>query len=577
MWLIDTTTYELINHDDSEDVNYCILSHTWEDDEVSFQDMKDLPRAQQKKGFSKIEAICNLAYQIGTTRAWVDTCCIDKSSSAELTESINSMFRWYKQAAFCVVWLSDMKPDANLEAMSHCKWFTRGWTLQEMIAPKLIGFYDQAWNHRGSKRDLGPRLSKITGVDAAVLESSDIMFVLPVARRMSWAAKRSTTRIEDQAYSLLGIFDVNMPLIYGEGDKAFLRLQESIAKELDDLSLLAWSSRSRGYGFRGAFANSPADFLSCRSLVSIQDPFMDDPSFTVTNKGLQINTALRIDAENSDRDKCYALDLHCTSERMTQHRFGIRLTMTPRGFVRHEDRTWWNPYSPKLYSAPDSSPKILLKQIRSVDLDQIDQRLNHSFQLRVQQSSAFQLGLTTSMTPLLPTFWDQANNRYMSRGLKSFVGFTKLATTNTKGLSFNGVVICGFAEDQSSPIHSAGRTKPWAYLFLQDQDATFSKRFENVRINPDASSIIEFGDAIRSYWQAGLRGSLPPAERVIEIEAQDQRKTKYTLTAKTTLVTNEENGEPRHIITINFHVGRAIATSSGIEAPQQSWTGWLFS
>ena len=184
---------------------------------------------------------CRLAREQGLSYAWIDTCCIDKSSSAELTEAINSMFNWYKESAICFAFLSDLpalKSKVLENELRLCRWFTRGWTLQELIAPKSVEFYDQGWQRRGTKQSLQQELSAITGIDLEILEDSNLLSTIPVARRMSWASRRKTSRVEDRAYSLLGLFDVNVPLIYGEGPKAFIRLQEEIMKQNNDLSLV---------------------------------------------------------------------------------------------------------------------------------------------------------------------------------------------------------------------------------------------------------------------------------------------------------------------------------------------------
>src|SRR6266480_713025 len=219
---------------------YAILSHTWEEEEVSIKDMS-LPSRNNKKGYRKVEMTCQIASQAGFGYAWVDTCCIDKSSSAELTEAINSMYRWYQRAEVCYVFLADLPASASLNvALQNCRWFTRGWTLQELIAPGIIFFFDQEWNNRGTKRELVEDLSRITGINTKILLHAQRLSSVAVAQKMSWAANRKTTRVEDAAYCLLGIFNVNMPLLYGEEEKAFRRLQEEIIRSTSDFSIFAW-------------------------------------------------------------------------------------------------------------------------------------------------------------------------------------------------------------------------------------------------------------------------------------------------------------------------------------------------
>ncbi|EHK97193.1 putative Phthiocerol synthesis polyketide synthase type I PpsC [Glarea lozoyensis 74030] len=185
MWLINTSTLKLEFFGDPENQKYAILSHTWEHEEVSFQDMIDLDKARSKAGFSKIDRTCELARSSGLKYAWVDTCCIDKSSSAELSEAINSMFEWYKLSKICYVYLSDLSEMSNVEAdLPNCKWFTRGWTLQELIAPADIEFYNASWELKGSKTDLQEELSGITGIDVDILEDSELLSTACVARRI---------------------------------------------------------------------------------------------------------------------------------------------------------------------------------------------------------------------------------------------------------------------------------------------------------------------------------------------------------------------------------------------------------
>jgi hypothetical protein len=227
--------------------DYVILSHTWHDDEVLFEDLQDISRASKKAGFAKIRFCCNQALKDHVKFVWIDTCCIDKTSSTELSEAINSMYRWYREAIECYAYLIDVSISADWEAeMVHSRWFKRAWTLQELLAPRwLLTFYSTEWNKIGTCRNLRTVVSKATGIDEEYLPgvlSRDI-HTASVAKRMSWAAKRKATRTEDIAYSLFGIFNVNMPLLYGEGQqKAFRRLQEEIMKSSDDHTLFAWKT-----------------------------------------------------------------------------------------------------------------------------------------------------------------------------------------------------------------------------------------------------------------------------------------------------------------------------------------------
>ncbi|KAK3381678.1 heterokaryon incompatibility protein-domain-containing protein [Podospora didyma] len=209
--------------------DYAILSHAWAGGEVSFEEfMQCRPALQATQGFAKIAAACDKARSHGMAYCWVDTCCIDKSSSADLSESTNSMFNWYRKSQACYVFLADFDLDVDAEEsvasrIAKCRWFTRGWCLQELIAPTHLRFYDCKWRCFGTKESLRKYISEISGVAQDILNDSSHLHTVPVAKRMSWSSRRNE-RVEDMAYSLLGIFDINMPMLYGEGDKAFIRL-----------------------------------------------------------------------------------------------------------------------------------------------------------------------------------------------------------------------------------------------------------------------------------------------------------------------------------------------------------------
>ncbi|KAI0442909.1 hypothetical protein F4803DRAFT_550628 [Xylaria telfairii] len=221
---------------------YAILSHTWGTDEVTYEDLIN-KTGLQKRGYRKIRFCAKQAERDGLQHFWVDTCCIDKSSSAELTESINSMFRWYSDASKCYAYLEDVSgrtfsldpirahgEDWRLQ-FQKSRWFTRGWTLQELIAPATVDFFSQMGVRLGSKESLEPLICEITGIPAQALRANQL-HSYTMEEKMAWARTRETTQPEDMAYSLLGIFDIQMPLIYGEGkEKALKRLREEISKD----------------------------------------------------------------------------------------------------------------------------------------------------------------------------------------------------------------------------------------------------------------------------------------------------------------------------------------------------------
>ncbi|KAI8631781.1 heterokaryon incompatibility protein-domain-containing protein [Xylariaceae sp. FL1651] len=247
MRLLNTQTRQIHNFVSQDDIKeFAILSHTWGPEEVTFQDWQQLSPAELelKEGYRKINSCCNQALEDGYLWVWVDTCCIDKTSSAELSEAINSMFRWYQDSAICYAHIADVSDDTNedslLSSLAKSRWVTRGWTLQELLAPRDIVFFSENWHKLTTKLDSISTLSSITGIDESFLDGAPLENA-SAAKKMSWAAQRKTTRVEDIAYCLLGIFDVNMPLIYGEGKKAFKRLQEEIMKaNPEDHTLFAW-------------------------------------------------------------------------------------------------------------------------------------------------------------------------------------------------------------------------------------------------------------------------------------------------------------------------------------------------
>lgn len=225
---------------------YAILSHTWSKEEVSFQEV-EAGAGKNKAGWKKIDFCAKQAGADGLRYIWVDTCCIDKKDAVELSEAINSMFRWYQKAARCYVYLSDVsmqgaEQDGQVNpawepAFTKSRWFTRGWTLQELIAPRLIDFFSLEGERLGNKLTLEPKIHEITGIAQNALRG-DVLSNFSIDERMSWAEYRNTTLEEDKAYCLLGIFDVSMPLIYGEGRvRAYRRLQEEIYKSYKGMQL----------------------------------------------------------------------------------------------------------------------------------------------------------------------------------------------------------------------------------------------------------------------------------------------------------------------------------------------------
>jgi hypothetical protein len=361
MRLINCETLKLEEFFHPDIPKYAILSHTWGSDEVTFADLHQAP-ATTRYGHRKIRFICEQALQDGLQYAWVDTCCIDKSSSAELSEAINSMFNWYSGSSICYAFLEDVTVVDLKDTFSHSRWFTRGWTLQELLAPRELVFYDRDRSWLGTRREHADWISQFTNIRAGVLREgvthttedspSVSLGSLCIAMRMSWASRRSTTRVEDTAYCLLGLFGINMPLLYGEGQRSFFRLQEEIMKHVDDDSILAWgldteiklSHRLQDDGpyrnggsslVENILASSPKDFENCGDIYN-QAPTL--APFAMNNTGLQIQLPLVPVLLPDGRDRpglwdpfgsnrrCYAGLLSC-SPTTSHHVVGILLNM----------------------------------------------------------------------------------------------------------------------------------------------------------------------------------------------------------------------------------------------------------
>jgi hypothetical protein len=229
---------------------YAVLSHTWlpDDQEVTYEDLINQTSHLKPEGHAKIRFCGEQAAKDGLDFFWVDTCCIDKSSSAELQEAITTMFQWYRNATRCYVYLKDVsisEDEANVQhppypwesAFRRSRWFTRGWTLQELIAPPSVEFFSVQGGRLGDRKSLEQYVVEITGIPYRALRG-DALDNFTVAERLLWAENRQTTRQEDKAYCLLGVFAIFMPLLYGEGDHAFARLLEEIDKKLAERAKL---------------------------------------------------------------------------------------------------------------------------------------------------------------------------------------------------------------------------------------------------------------------------------------------------------------------------------------------------
>ena len=365
MRLINTVSLTLEEFFETKIPKYAILSHTWAEGEISYKDFVK-KRNLDAAGWTKIRNCCKFAHNRGHNYVWIDTCCIDKRSSAELSEAINSMFHWYRQAQECYAYLSDVSysngfeyeeengsedeseveneekgevkneydgriqldgelkdphepeliiinrekhhqlPEHVERAFCVSKWFTRGWTLQELLAPDHVYFIDQSWAKvLGDKISIFVLIAKITRIDEHVL--LDYFRPEPirslgysVAKRMSWASHRVCTRGEDVAYSLMGIFKVSMPLLYGEGKAAaFRRLQLEIIKNSTDESIFAWIRHEDSPALSGwmecggILARSPYDFRFSANIEPLSPKqWATRQPYYQTNRGLAFQTVL---------------------------------------------------------------------------------------------------------------------------------------------------------------------------------------------------------------------------------------------------------------------------------------------
>ncbi|OBT88190.1 hypothetical protein VE02_02419 [Pseudogymnoascus sp. 03VT05] len=299
MWLLNVKTKKLEEFFGKKIPEYAILSHTWGENEAVFKDIK---RNGYSSGSTKIDGSCAQAQAIGLEYIWMDICCIDKRSSSELLEAISSMWDCYHKATICFAYLSDVPDgDDHMEedsAFSNSRWFKRGWTLQELIAPPVVRFYDASWRFIGKKSEdqddhpFTANISRITRISWDVLKYVSVAMHCSVAEKMSWAGGRETTRPEDVAYSLLGIFGLNgsMTAMYGEGSRAFRRLQEEIMNTSNDDSIFSWGfSQSLKYHSQcSLFASSPADFAIRQARRRVQVGEFKPFHFSLTNMGLHI-------------------------------------------------------------------------------------------------------------------------------------------------------------------------------------------------------------------------------------------------------------------------------------------------
>ncbi|KAL9612981.1 MAG: hypothetical protein Q9167_002458 [Letrouitia subvulpina] len=316
---------------------YAILSHRWCEGvegrdkavrktktrskrrprEVTLQDLRSRSlghlrrNAALRDSLEKIRGACRRALAEGQRYVWIDSCCIDRTNLFEVSESIRSMFRWYRDAACCFAYLWDVDVDqevrsSNLlspppsplrnERQEYSEWFSRGWTLQELLAPRRLLFFDRRWNKLGTRRALAGEVETATGIPAKyVTDFSAHAEDASVAMKMSWMARRSTTKEEDTAYCLFGIIGVSMDVRYGDGRKEFLRFQDKIMREpgLQDESIFAWR-RSYPLGYpeaskcSGLLAPWPDAFEQSGGVRLRPEKYRSRGPYELTKDGLRL-------------------------------------------------------------------------------------------------------------------------------------------------------------------------------------------------------------------------------------------------------------------------------------------------
>ncbi|KAI1092425.1 heterokaryon incompatibility protein-domain-containing protein [Rostrohypoxylon terebratum] len=354
--LINVETYKL--EKPLYDVPYAALSHRWGyNQEVSYKDMNRKNgvisrKTRNKTGFRKIQGACEQAKTQGLKYVWIDTCCINKENSTELIEALNSMYRYYNEATICYAYLAGLDhycdPRTSAEFADH-EWFTRGWTLQELVAPREVEFYTDFWSiderdperniaqagwvFLGRKSQLGPTLSRITGMDEYILLDPKKVHQASIAKRMSWAAGRSTSQPEDRAYSLMGIFGIHMPVIYGEGKQAFERLQGLIMMYSSDESIFAWrsdqSDKAQHRELVGLLAESPDMFKDSGHFTSID--WIPRSPFSKTSRGVEMTLPLHRIGTN-----LYVIALNCALGQYSVTAIGIYLVKTTNHHYNEE-------------------------------------------------------------------------------------------------------------------------------------------------------------------------------------------------------------------------------------------------
>ncbi|KAK5725247.1 hypothetical protein LTR17_013116 [Elasticomyces elasticus] len=324
---VDTCSLE------TSEAPYAILSHRWGPDGILYKQWEDRNHGalRRKEAYKKITGACKQAQKDGLDYIWVDTICINKADNSELSESIKSMYAWYQNAEVpgrtrCYALLSDVGGAAPFEESEHCfhrsAWFTRGWTLQELLAPRKIFFFARDWNSLGDLGTLLDPVAGVTNIPQAVLRGDTPVHACTIAQRLSWASGRVTHRPEDQSYALLGILEVNMCLSYGEGQNAFVRLQEQLVMKGNGLTVLAWTSQDPMHRSH-LFASSPADFASS-SNIEAATSMANNAEYSLNNVGLTGRFPV-LEHDCSNGKTIILIPLYCYESAKPEEMLALRL------------------------------------------------------------------------------------------------------------------------------------------------------------------------------------------------------------------------------------------------------------
>jgi hypothetical protein len=302
---------------------YAILSHTWGEDEILFEDIGS-GTYKYKNGYRKIQFCATRAAQDQLQYFWVDTCCIDRWNGREVSNAINLIFSWYKAAARCYVCLSDVSVSTTSEthqqsdweaAFRASRWFTRGWTLQELIAPRSVEFFSCEGQRIGDKTSLKQLVHEITGIPHAALQNCPLG-EFSILERMRWAENRETSLEEDLVYCLFGILGVSLPTFYGEGrEKALERLQAELEAAISAPPIIPFSQNER---FARDFDANHANLVKFESKSDVIYQQLSNtwnsmiggienhsPTLEIVNKHLSPDNVVDGEDSSSFRDSAY--------------------------------------------------------------------------------------------------------------------------------------------------------------------------------------------------------------------------------------------------------------------------------